>query len=155
MILPNLMRGLAGLMLGCFIYSISEIYELNDWYKRKSIWILKIIEIFLLMFVFGWIMQKHAFSEWDFVEIICFVFLLLISTFFPMEFKNRKIGDLIKFLGKLSLPMYLFQSVPGYVMKIFDVNGMKDFKVRSFVFWSILIALSIMSLYLRHLKEQL
>lgn len=153
MVLPNLMRAIAGLMLGNFIYSISQYCPINIT-KRKRV-CLKVIELSLMVVVFGVIMQKTAFSKWDFVEVLCFFFVLLIMARYPYEIEIKKLDQIVRYLGRLSLPMYLFQSVAGYCIEILDAYGLKNYVVRTMFFWTLLVGLAAMYLYFTDHKRKL
>ncbi|MCM1118683.1 MAG: acyltransferase [bacterium] len=149
-VLPSLMRGLAGLMLGCFIYCISDYYRLNfDGYgcKRKRTF-LKLLQFFLALVVFGGLMQKTCWSRWDFVEIFCFVIILLIAGICPYNIKHQGVKEIISYLGRLTLPMYLFQDVSGYIMKILDAKGVHSYLFRTVIFWITLVMMSVIGMYL-------
>jgi len=144
LVLPNLLRGLAGLMFGCFIYSMSELCKACSLQRKKIYW-LKAVELLLLVLVFGGIMQWTSFSKWDFVEALCFIYILLMAASYPIEIKNAGVRRVVRYLGKLSLPMYLFQIVSAYVMRICDTYGVNSYGVRTAIFWIVLIVLSVCS----------
>lgn len=147
-VFPNLMRALAGLMLGCFVYCVSEHYRINfDGCKRKRV-CLKLLEFSLILVVFGGLMQKTSFSKWDFIEIFCFVVILFIAVSCPYEIKNKRVKGIVLYLGRLSLPMYLFQFIPGYILTILDVKGVQNYVFRTVIFWITLVLMSAISMYL-------
>lgn len=147
-VLPNLLRALAGLMLGCFVYCISEHYGIcfNEC-KRKRVY-LKLLEFSSTLVVFGGLMQKTSWSKWDFVEIFCFAVILLIAVSCPYEIQNERVKGIIMYLGRLTLPMYLFQDVSGYVLKILDAEGVQNYVFRTVIYWTTLVIMSTISMHL-------
>lgn len=141
---PNLLRGIAGMCLGIFIYHISKL--LKKVTVKRIYWSMKILEILLIGVCYGIIMQRHAFDYWDFITILLLMMIVFIAVSFEYKVKREKIYKIINYLGKLSLPLYLFQSTPAYVIKNMEQQHI-DYKIKMLIFMTFLISLSVISIF--------
>ena len=112
------LRGLAGLLLGGLIYYLSDALlgiqkekEANN--KNVLEWVLFIVEIgtFIGVIFISTLMK----SEFEFLAVLLLVISLSI-TFSGITVTSNISGRLLKYLGKMSLPIYCIHPVVHYCM---------------------------------------
>ncbi len=85
---PCIIRAVAGILLGVFIYSVSARTAGTKKLTLLGKGVMWGIELGMLAFETGYIMQKKAFSKWDFISIILFMLILLIAFCYKIEIKS-------------------------------------------------------------------
>lgn len=147
---PNLLRGTGGLCIGIFLYFLSESFQKMKLEKLKnSKWIFrsaKLLEMFLCIICYGIIMQKQAFNYWDFITVLLFMPIVFCAVAFEYKIKNENVHKVTEYLGKLSLPLYLFQNTPAYIVRKMEPKAY-GYQMKTLVFLSVLIILSVASVY--------
>lgn len=144
-IVPALIRGLAGLLCGCFAYELSS--RLRTFSTTRFAFLFaKGLEVAALCSCI-WLINIFSFSTWDFIIIILFFVILVCATGFEYCIKSNKCRAVIGYLGKISLPLYCFQSTAGRIMVYFDSCGFYNYFVRNLCFWGVIIGLSVGSIF--------
>lgn len=135
----DFLRVFAGLCLGAFVYQCLHIFKKIK--VKKSV--LTAIEIVLLIFVFELTYSNKGMQK---LIILCFVIYSAIAVS-QRSFTSEIIrGKFIRYLGKLSMPIYIFHWYVGSLIQMFGSKLSNNLKI--VVFYCITILVSAFTMYL-------
>ncbi len=140
--LTDLLRVLAGMCLGTFVYEI--LYSLSYYFNRISKIVLTVVEIFaFLMPVI--ITYKNAGSH----RFVLFCFMICLAIMLSnSSYTNVIKGKLCTYLGKLSMPLFIIHGFMGVFIARLSSKIMLTDTTKIVLYYIVSIALSVIAMYI-------
>lgn len=134
-------RVLGGLLLGFFIYECT--YLLSDILQKSNRFVLTLVEVFAFFYV-----VIATFCNLENYKFIILMFTICLFIMLPnLSYTNILGGKIIIYLGKLSMPLFIFHWYIGTIVRKVNKIFMLGDKISILLYYALTIVVSIIIMY--------